>query len=297
MKITPKELEVLKIYTQQLKLSVVEGVLQLNDEPLDLFPYLLNKYRGLHDIHIDFTSQGIQNNNKGTLSVYDNSYTVITGAILINEKNVKFLVDGFTFENDEFCKYVLEMKSLKQNSKDFSMTLNYEKFGKYRLRCGMNNSTILMRMLAAPLNETKFKFPYFNYEESRVIKDNTVLYETICKTEIEEVDKYRSSYVNKVHELIKTCGFESDRLMGIKTSVNLNSADILFDANFILNKKEQRKMLEYVFNNYDEINVPLYSSIIKKSEDFTSKTFKMDVVFNSKEMIKGFLDLTDMATI
>lgn len=296
MKITPKELETLKTYTDQLELSVIDGLLKLNNAPLDLFPYLLNKYRGLHDIHIDFTSQGIQN-NKGTLSVYDNSYTVITGDILINENNVKFLVDGFTFENDEFCKYVLEMDSVKQNSKDFSMTLNYENFGKYRLRCGMNNSTILMRMLGAPLNQPTFNFPYFNYEESRVIKDNTVFYETIGKTKIEEVDKYRSLYVSKIHELIKTCQFEKGRLINIKTTVDLNSADILFDTNFILNKSEQRKMLEYVFNHYDEINVPLYSSIIKKSENFTAKTFQTDVVFNSREIIKNFLDLTDMATI
>jgi hypothetical protein len=297
MEITPKELEFLKSYTQQLKLSVVDGLLQLNNEPLDLFPYLLNKYRGLHDIHIDFTSQGIQNNNKGTLSVYDNNYTVIAGDILVNENNVKFLVDGFIFENDEFCKHVLEMNSLKQNSKDFSMTFNYEKFGKYRLRCGMNNSTILMRMLGAPLNQPKFNFPYFNYEESRVIKDNTVLYETTGKNKIEEVDKYRSLYVTKIHELMKTCQFEKGRLINIRTTINLNSADILFDTNFILNKTEQRKMLEYVFNHYDEINVPLYSSIIKKSENFTAKTFQTDVNFNSREIIKNFLDLTDMATI
>ena len=297
MKITPKELEELKHYTEQLELSVVDAVLKLNNEPIDLFPYLLNKYPKLHDIHIDFTSQGIRNNNKGTLSVYANNYSETVGDILITDGKVKFLIDGFIFEDAEFSKQVLEMKTLRQNTKDFSLVFNYDIFGKHRLRCGMNNSTISMRMSAAPLGQPQFNFPYFNYEECRMIKDSGRYYETISQTKIKNIDKYRSLYVSKVHELMNKCQFEMWHLSNIKTIINLESADIVFDTNFILNNTEKRKMLEYVFNHYDELNTPLYSSIIKKSEQFTSKTFQMDVIFSNREIIKSFLDLTDMAGI
>lgn len=297
MKITQQELEKLKHYTEQLELSSVEGVLNLNHEPIEIFPYLLNKYRDLHDIQIDFKTQGVQHNNHGRLSVYDKNYATTAGSVLVNDNEVKFLVDGFTFKDDEFSKHVLEMRKIKQHTKDFSILLNYDRFGKYRLRCGIDSETVLMRLLSNPLGSEQFKFPYFNYEKCHLIKDNIHYYQTTSQSKNEEINNYRSLYIHKIHEMIGQCNLKQNSLISIKTTINLESADILFDTNFVLGASDQRKLLEYVFNHYDEINTPLYCSIIKKSEQFTSKKFAMDVIFNSRDVIKSFLDLTDMAAI
>lgn len=297
MKITPQELEQLKIYTETIELSSVEGVLNLNHEPIEIFPYLLNKYRDLHDIQIDFKTQGVQHNNQGRLSVYDKNYATTAGSVLVKDNEVKFLVDGFTFKDDEFSKHVLEMRKIKQHTKDFSILLNYDRFGKYRLRCGIDSETVLMRRLSKPLGEAKFDFPYFNYEECHIIKNNAHYYQTTSQTKNEEINNYHSLYIHKVHEMMSKCNFRQNSLINIKTTINLESADILFDTNFVLGASDQRKLLEYVFNHYDELNTPLYCSIIKKSEQFTSKKFQMDVNFNNRDAIKSFLDLTDMVAI
>jgi hypothetical protein len=297
MRITSQELEKIKIYTETIELSSVEGVLKLKHEPIEIFPYLLNKYRDLHDVQIDFTSQGVRHNNHGRLSVYEKNYATTAGSVLVNDNEVKFLVDGFTFKNDEFSKHVLETRKIKQHTKDFSILLNYDRFGKYRLRCGIDSETVLMRLLNKPLGEAKFNFPYFNYEECHIIKNNAHYYQTTSNTKNEEINNYRSLYVHKVHELMSKCNFNQNSLISIKTIINLESADILFDTNFVLGAANQRQLLEYVFNHYDELNTPLYSSIIKKSEQFTSKKFEMDIVFNNRDVIKSFLDLTDMAAI
>lgn len=297
MKITQQELEKLKHYTEHLELSSVEGVLKLNNEPIEIFPYLLNKYRDLHDIQIDFASQGVRHNNHGRLSVYDKNYATTAGSVLVNENEVKFLVDGFTFKDDEFSKHVLEMRKIKQHTKDFSILLNYDRFGKYRLRCGIDSETVLMRLLSNPLGSEKFEFPYFNYEKCHLIKDNVHYYQTTSQSKSEDINNYRSLYIHKVHEMMSQCNFKKNSLISIKTTINLESGDILFDTNFVLSVSAQRKLLEYVFNHYDEINTPLYSSIIKKSEQFTSKKLEMDVSFNNRDAIKSFLELTDMAAI
>lgn len=311
MNISQEELEYFKQLSNNCDLKVVDGNLFLKDDtPVDLLNYLINKYPDINDIHIGTTPD--KKCRTGHFYIYDGNNRTNDGFMIAYKDTVIFSIDGLNFKNEELNQYIIEMNSL---ASDKSFTLRSKSkstvFEKYQFRCAMTSTTLALRRIVDnskifvqfqfsdnPIEKTD-KDPNkksFLFHEHVIIEDSTLWYSTINKVDNENIQNIRQLYENKINDVIKSCFLNTDTINEINTIVNLKTGDFHFYKRIAFPSHKHQLILNYIFDNFDEINTPLYKSIIKDAEELVSNLLDYEATFNDKIMIKSYMNLIEMTT-
>lgn len=294
MFISNEELIEINSHAKKCVLKSIDNILYLKDTiKIDLFGYLLNKYQELSDIYVGFKNTN-GDEYVGDFCFYKYGNRSHEGLIIVNKTDISFLIDDLMFTNETLKDFILLMKNMK-GGRDFQFNYTNAYFGSYKFRSHMDSQSITMRAL--PANANGFKKQHFPIKELLKIKNETSYYSTVNEMNISQIEEAKKLYKQEINELIKKCQIEKQITHDITTNINLETGEFYFSTNLSMLPSHRIEILNYIYKNFDKLNTPLYRSIIKITEEMMSKILEDDVVFINKDMVKSYIDLTDMANI
>lgn len=307
MNISQEDLEYFKQLSNNCNLKVVGGNLFLKDgTPVDLLNYLINKYPDINDINIEINQDKIF--RTGHFYIYGGNNITNDGFMMAHKDIVIFSIDGLNFKNENLNQYIIEMNSLTID-KSFILKSEFKSnfFEKYTFRCAMNskalalrriidNSKVFLQLSNEPIQEISKKSnkKSFFFHEHIIIEDSELFYSTINEVDNEDIQCARQLYEKKINHVINSCSLNTDIINETNTVINLKTGGFHFYKRIFFPSHKNRIILEYIFDNFDELNTHLYKSIIKDAEQLVSNLLDYEATFNNKTMIKSYINLIDM---